>query len=299
MPPKLLRRLVNSSDESSDDSKLGRFLCYPIWKRRDKSRGYSPSSDQELDPRERWNLKMKEIVGQLQYQEPARPYGFDLRLYKSAKHHPRIRRDTFEIYRFKHAPWSPLKRNPVQLSDFLADFLPFKPYLMAGILVVITSPDGGISPGYDRNQPIDYELVYEESELEEVQITDNGETENKGVVKHDEGTNHNEETKHGINTKPHQETKPNENIKHGEEEGVFEDGELIHDDNFIQDEDEEMEEYWSLAPDEDELMMDDTEVQRDDIDGSDGIQYYEVERLKAEEDERRRLANIGHFHACF
>lgn len=147
-----------SSDESSDESKLSRFICYPVWKRRERSKNYD-CSQRELDRRTALNLKMKEILDQLQYRSPTRPYNFDICHYRAGK--PiwtrRHYRDTFEFNRFKFMRPSPLERNPVRLSDLLMTLLPFKTRLMAGILVVITSPSGRISPGYVGTHPLDYE----------------------------------------------------------------------------------------------------------------------------------------------
>ena len=156
MHPRLHGHSGESSDESSDESKFSRFICYPVWKRRERSKTYH-FSEREFDRRESLDVKMKEILDQLQYRSPTRPYNFDIRKYRTLRQSCARRpyRDNFELNRFKFMRPTPLEQNPIRLSDLLANLLPFDTRLMAGILVLITSPSGNMSSGYVQTHPLD------------------------------------------------------------------------------------------------------------------------------------------------
>lgn len=181
----------DSSDESSDESKFSRFICYPVWKRRERSKTYH-FSEREFDRRESLDVKMKEILDQLQYRSPTRPYNFDIRKYRALKQSCARRpyRDNFELNRFRFMRPTPLEQNPVKLSDLLANLLPFDTRLMAGILVLITSPSGNISSGYVQTHPLDCQSADTVTRIETERYRSNEELEHAERKRHSTVANH-------------------------------------------------------------------------------------------------------------
>ncbi|KAL1960079.1 hypothetical protein VTO42DRAFT_251 [Malbranchea cinnamomea] len=86
------------------------------------------------------------IIDQLKYDAPPHPIGL------SPRKKPTLPSEKNLEGRSDHV--SPLERHPIQVSDHIMLYLPFNPVLRAGILIVVTSPDGELSAGvFDDEQP--------------------------------------------------------------------------------------------------------------------------------------------------